>query len=453
MAEDNTQPIIIKKIKKGGHGHHGGAWKIAYADFVTAMMAFFLLMWLLSSTTKEQKSAISDYFNNPSTIFGAGGSSTSIVKVGGGKDVTYSVGDTKNSSNPDEKQKETPTPPKKAEAGEITEDDKQRLIDLKKELEQAIDASEALKPFKDQLLLEITKEGLRVQIIDKENRPMFASGSSTLQPYAAQILREIGKVINHVPNKISLSGHTDATPYSKDSGLYTNWELSTDRSNASRRALIQGGMDENKAARVVGLSSAVLLDKTNPTNPINRRISIIVLNKETENAILHDEGKLDQTNVKASSPNTVSPVIPPPAMTLPAPPSISASHPPPATVTAEKPAAATVKAAPAPAMTLPKPPPPVPVTLSPLPSAPAKSASGAAAARTSASHPPPAVVTAEKPAAATVKAAPAPASAPPTQPLISIVPPLPSIAPAKPDSGAVAAAAAASAAAAAAKKQ
>ena len=416
MAEDNTQPIIIKKIKKGGHGHHGGAWKIAYADFVTAMMAFFLLMWLLSSASKDQKSAISDYFNNPPTLFGTGGASTSPIKVGGGKDISYSEGDTKNSSTSDEKPKETPSPPEKAEVGEITEDDKQRLVDLKKELEQEIDASEALKPFKDQLLLEITKEGLQVQIIDKENRPMFASGSSTLQPYAAQILREIGKVINHVPNKISLAGHTDATPYSKDSGLYTNWELSADRSNASRRALIQGGMDENKAARVVGLSSAVLLDKTNPTNPINRRISIIVLNKETENAFLHDEGKLDQTAVEASSPSAVSPVVPTPAITLPAPPPVPAAPPSPAATSA-------------------------------------KPASGAAAARTSAPHPTPAAVTAEKPVAATVKAAPVPASTPPIQPLISIAPPLPSIAPAQPDSGAVAAAAAASAAAAAAKKQ
>ena len=305
MAEENTQPIIVKKIKKGGHGHHGGAWKIAYADFVTAMMAFFLLMWLLGGTTKEEKQAISDYFNNPSPIAGPGGASTSMIKIGGGKDVTYSEGDTKKGSNPDEKPKKTEET--KPEVGKITQDDKQRLLDLKKELEQAIDASEALKPFKDQLLLEITKEGLRIQIVDKENRAMFNSGSAVMQPYASKILNEIGKVINHVPNRISLSGHTDATPYSKFSGIYTNWELSADRSNASRRALVQGGMDEEKVARVVGLSSAVPFDKTNPSNPINRRISIIVLNKETEDAILHNEGKLDQTNAEAQSNATTAP--------------------------------------------------------------------------------------------------------------------------------------------------
>ncbi len=350
MAEDNTQPIIVKKIKKGGGGHHGGAWKIAYADFVTAMMAFFLLMWLLGGTTKEEKQAISDFFNNPSPIAGPGGASTSMIKVGGGKDVTYSEGDTKKGSNKDPNPKETlPT----AEVGQITQTDKERLQQLKQELEDAIEASEALKPFKDQLLLEITKEGLRIQIIDKENRAMFNSGSSSLQPYATQILKEIGKVINHVPNRISLSGHTDATPYSKYSGMYTNWELSADRSNASRRALVEGGMDEGKVARVVGLSSAVLFDKENPTNPINRRISIIVLNKETEDAILHDEGKLDQTTAEsnAATPHAPAPHVEPaaapataasPSVTPPPPPT---SAKPTSSNAAVPPAAASIAAA------------------------------------------------------------------------------------------------------------
>jgi chemotaxis protein MotB len=309
MAEDHTKPIIIKKVRKGGHGHHGGAWKIAYADFVTAMMAFFLLMWLMGSTTQEEKQAISDYFQNPSPIAGPGGASTSMIKIGGGKDVTHSEGDTKRGSNAKDKVDATrPQAPEAAEVGKVTMDDKQRLLQLKQDLEQAIDASVALKPFKDQLLLEITKEGLRVQIIDKENRPMFASGSSRMQPYATQILREIGQVINQVPNKISLSGHTDATPFTKYSNNYTNWELSADRANASRRELLNGGMDQAKVARVVGLSSAVLFDKDNPTNPINRRISIIVLNKETEEAILHDEGKLEQTTSESLSP--IAPAIP-----------------------------------------------------------------------------------------------------------------------------------------------
>jgi chemotaxis protein MotB len=361
MAEDNTQPIIVKKIKKGGGGHSGGAWKIAYADFVTAMMAFFLLMWLQGSTTKEQKQAVSDFFNNPSPVAGPGGASTSMIKIGGGKDITYSEGDTQKGSNKDPHPKET-RPDAKAEVGQITQTDKERLLQLKQELEDAIDASEALKPFKDQLLLEITKEGLRIQIIDKENRAMFSSGSAVMQPYAAKLLNEIGQVINHVPNHISLSGHTDATPYSKYAGIYTNWELSADRSNASRRALVQGGMDEGKVARVVGLSSAVLFDKENPTNPINRRISIIVLNKETEDAILHDEGKLDQTTAESASagvapasvpatldtktaPSTAAPaaVTQPPA--TPAPPPPAAPKPASASTATPPPAAAAIAAA------------------------------------------------------------------------------------------------------------
>lgn len=382
MAEENTQPIIVKKIKKGGHGHHGGAWKIAYADFVTAMMAFFLLMWLLGSTTKEEKTAISDYFKNPSPISGPGGASTSMIKIGGGKDVTYSEGDTKKGSNPDEKPKKTEET--QAEVGKITQVDKERLLQLKKELEQAIEASEALKPFKDQLLLEITKEGLRIQIVDKENRPMFSSGSAVMQPYAERILREIGRVINNVPNRISLSGHTDATPYSTITGAYTNWELSADRSNASRRALVNGGMDDAKVARVVGLSSAVLFDKSDPFNPINRRISIIVLNKETEDAILNDDGKLEQTTAESEQPavNTSSGPTPGPSTAEPAAAVKTADLPPPSGPTTAKVVPAKVVPATAPPAAVSPPPPSPPAK--PAATTPPSSAAAAAAAAASA---------------------------------------------------------------------
>ena len=161
---------------------------------------------------------------------------------------------------------------------------------------------EALKPFKDQLLLEITKEGLRIQIVDKENRPMFDLGSSVMKDYTVTILHELGKLINHVPNRISLAGHTDARPYPRPD--YTNWELSADRANASRRELVIGGMDDEKVARVVGLSSAVPFDKKNPTNPINRRISIVVLNKESEEAILYEMDNQDQPVMAAPAEKT-----------------------------------------------------------------------------------------------------------------------------------------------------
>lgn len=147
-------------------------------------------------------------------------------------------------------------------------------------------------------MLDITTEGLRIQIVDEQNRPMFSSAKAELEPYAKQILREIGKMLNGVQNKISLSGHTDAVPYANGDKSYSNWELSSDRANASRRELVAGGMDESKLLRVVGLSSAALFDRENPLNPINRRISIIVMNKQTEEDVLKDEGAI---NVKSSS--------------------------------------------------------------------------------------------------------------------------------------------------------
>ena len=289
---DSAQPIIVKKIKKGGHGHHGGAWKVAFADFVTAMMAFFMLMWLMGSTTPEQRAAISDYFQNPSAVQGPGGASTSMIKMG-------AIDQQLNNKNKVENSQvdKTKAPTQVVEQVEV-EKDKQRLDNLKQALEQAIDASPTMKPFKDQLLLDITPEGLRIQIIDKEGRPMFDSGSSTLKPYTEEILHEMAKLINKVPNRISLTGHTDATPYSSMRG-YSNWELSADRANASRRALVAGGLDEVKVAKVVGLSSTVLFDKANPRSPVNRRISLIVLNKAAEQALQLDNGGASVGDVQA----------------------------------------------------------------------------------------------------------------------------------------------------------
>jgi chemotaxis protein MotB len=152
----------------------------------------------------------------------------------------------------------------------------EKLKELKANIEKAIETDIKLKKFKDQILLDLTSEGLRVQIVDEKNRPMFQSSSAELEPYTRDILREIGKMLNEMPNKISLSGHTDAQPYVTADRRYSNWELSADRANASRREMIGAGLTEDKIVRVVGLSSAVLFDKAQPLNPINRRISIIV---------------------------------------------------------------------------------------------------------------------------------------------------------------------------------
>ncbi|MCW0401542.1 hypothetical protein NB700_004098 [Xanthomonas sacchari] len=289
MAETKST-VVIRRVKKvQGGGHHGGAWKVAYADFVTAMMAFFLVLWLVAATTKEQRAAIAEYFRNPSPLAGKspapspgmagpGGASTSMIKLGG-------AGEMQRGNNKD------PFGSKslKGDDSKTTqrEKEKQRLETLMQELKEAIDKSQALEPFKDQLLLDLTPDGLRIQIVDKENRPMFDLGSAVLKPYTRGILHELSGFINQVPNHISITGHTDVTQYSGKNG-YSNWELSADRANAARRELVAGGMGEDKVSRVVGLSSSVLFDKQVPNNPINRRISIVVMTKDAEDAATAD---------------------------------------------------------------------------------------------------------------------------------------------------------------------
>lgn len=308
MAEQPVRPIIVKKIKKVSGGHHGGAWKIAYADFVTAMMAFFLLMWLLGSASKGQLEGIEAYFKTPLKVALMGGpsvgASDSVLK-GGGKDLTKKQLQVKPKDGSKEKEKELDL--KDAQKA-LEAEEKKKLENLKAKIENAIDSNITLQNFKKQLLLDITSEGLRIIIVDELNRPMFNSARAELQPYAKQILQELGKMLNDVPNRISLSGHTDATPYSTGGTSYSNWELSADRANASRRELIAGGMDEFKLLRVVGLSSAALFDKENPFNPINRRISIIVMNKQAEERVIDDESamRVTSTDDAASIANTVN---------------------------------------------------------------------------------------------------------------------------------------------------
>ena len=294
MSED-LRPIVIKRIKKGGAGHHGGAWKLAYADFVTAMMAFFLLMWLLGSTANGDLKGIADYFQNPLKVSLSGGSgsgdATSILK-GGGKSLTSSSGQVKDGDVEAAKKKAPNARDAKTEdlRKEFERREKISLGQLKGSLEKLIEANLTLNQFKNQLLMDVTSEGLRIQIIDEKNRPMFDSSSAELKPYSKVILREIGKALNSVPNKVSFSGHTDAAQFGGGEKGFSNWELSANRANASRREMISGGMDENKVLRVVGLSSTVLFDKNDPLSPSNRRINIVVLNKRTEEAMLLEDG-------------------------------------------------------------------------------------------------------------------------------------------------------------------
>lgn len=302
MSDDTQQPIIIKRIKKGGGGAHGGAWKIAYADFVTAMMAFFLLMWLLGSTAQGDLEGIADHFQNPLKLALQGGSGTgdsSSVIMGGGEDLSRSVGQVKRGDISPERSISLATATQtQAEAAQFEAElrERGRLIDLKGRIEAIIEADAKLRAFKNQILLDITSEGLRIQIVDEQNRPMFASASADLQPYTRDILRSIGRALNEVENRLSLSGHTDATPFPGRERGFSNWELSSNRANASRRELIAGGLEPSRVARVVGLAETIPFNKDDPFEPSNRRISIIVMNKKTEEAVRAqggDQGSVD----------------------------------------------------------------------------------------------------------------------------------------------------------------
>ncbi|WP_298013311.1 flagellar motor protein MotB [uncultured Aquabacterium sp.] len=283
MAGDSkkVQPIIIKRIKKGGHAAHGGAWKIAYADFVTAMMAFFLLMWLLGSTTEGDKKGIADYFNSPLKVAFFGGSgagdATSIVK-GGGNNLSETVGQVKKGSSDAAEEKRR----RRAIRAEQARAEAERLRVLKQKVEEVVANDDRLAKYQSQIRLDLTAEGLRIQIVDDQNRAMFDSGSSDVQGYMRDILRAIGGVLDEVPNRLTIEGHTDAKPFSGGERGYSNWELSADRANASRRELIAGGLSGAKVLRVQGLAASMLYEKDSPESPLNRRISIIVMNREAE---------------------------------------------------------------------------------------------------------------------------------------------------------------------------
>ena len=285
MAEQQ-QPIIIKKIKKGGHAHHGGAWKLAYADFVTAMMAFFLLMWLLGSTDDTTRKGIASFFSDPYKVSMEGGKDTgartSMIE-GGGSDMTSTdKGQVQNGETIDVEQSSSEEIEKKSE-----EIEKAKLESLKEKIQDKINKTPELKEFKDQIKLEITAEGLRILIVDDQKRPMYKLASAQTEPHIRNILHALAPAINELPNRVSLNGHTDALPFPANQKGYTNWELSSDRANAARYELTEGGLAENKILRVIGLSSSIPYSPTtDPLNQINRRISIIVMNKKTEQQIL-----------------------------------------------------------------------------------------------------------------------------------------------------------------------
>jgi chemotaxis protein MotB len=300
------QPIIIKRVIKPAHVAHGGAWKIAYADFVTAMMAFFLLMWLLGSTSEGDKKGLSDYFQSPLKVAmqgGPGAGASNSVMNGGGNDVTQSAGQAKRGDGADRKAKQQSGEQAKAQRAAR---DAQKLSELSAKISAMITSTPKLAEFSKQIQLSMTPDGLQIQIVDDQKRPMFDSGSATVKPYMHDILQEIGTMLVDVDNKVSLDGHTDQTPYGAGARGYSNWELSADRANASRREIVAAGMPDDKIARVMGLASSVLLDQENPRSPTNRRISITVMTREAEERLLG--ARREVANMPPGTPTANEPV-------------------------------------------------------------------------------------------------------------------------------------------------
>ncbi len=293
MSKNDTAPIIIKKVKKVSGGHHGGAWKVAYADFVTAMMAFFLLLWLLNATTDEQKKGIADYFSPASLsrrTSGAGGvmGGTVIAEEGALTDQTAALNIAKNV--PSSEQASTDFGPNDGRSIEdlsreeldelMARREQEQFDEAARTLRQAIEAVPDLKELAQNIIIDHTPEGMRIQIVDQHGKSMFPLGQANMFDHTRKLMDLVADAISRLPQKIAIKGHTDAAPFVSNSG-YSNWELSTDRANASRRALIQAGIDPSRIDSVAGRAAQELLTPDNPYDPRNRRISIILL-RETK---------------------------------------------------------------------------------------------------------------------------------------------------------------------------
>ena len=268
----DKRPIVIRR-KKVVHAHHGGAWKIALADFMTALMAFFLVLWLLSVSSEETRKGVAEYFSTPlvTAITGGDRSGSTSAIPGGGTDPTHSDGER---ARIDSLQRTRPSM-----------QERNFFRDLQERIERAIERDPELRQLRNQMRFDLTREGLRIQLLDTDQRPMFELGSDQVAPYMRSLLRTIAPLLNELPNELSISGHTDSVPYAGGYRGYSNWELSNDRANASRRELIAGGFDPGQLLRVSGFADRVLLPETEPTDPINRRIELVVLFPEIADAI------------------------------------------------------------------------------------------------------------------------------------------------------------------------
>lgn len=293
MNKKSDAVIIVKKSSGKKHEHHGGSWKIAYADFMTAMMAFFLVMWLLSSSSPEQRQQIAEYFQMPLRASLSQGNKNSLsesVIPGGGDDPIKKDGEIfRQTLNKIDTQKSH-----------------MNLKRAREKLESLIKIDPRLNNFKSNLRLSLTDAGLLIQITDSQDRPMFKVGGKTPEPYMVSILQALVPVLNDLPNRINITGHTDSLPYANGEAGYSNWELSSDRANTARRILVNDGLGSNKFMRVVGTADTMSQSDAKPDAPINRRISILVLSHEKEKQILQEDVLLpDITSTqKAETPSS-----------------------------------------------------------------------------------------------------------------------------------------------------
>lgn len=280
MKNQPHRIVVVRRRKPKVHSSSGhGSWKIAYADFMTAMMAFFLVMWLLAISSPKELIQLAEYFRTPLATAITGGTRISESESpipGGGDDYTRREGDVKKSLSIDTLRKQM---------------EQSRLKKIRGELDQLIESEPRLKALRPHLKINLVQEGLQIQIIDSRNRPMFKTGSVEVEPYMRDILRGIAPILNEIPNKISLSGHTDDFPYASGDRGYSNWELSAGRANASRRELMAGGLDGGKVLRVIGMANTMKLQAHGGDDAVNRRISLLVLNHQAEQAIVNENAE------------------------------------------------------------------------------------------------------------------------------------------------------------------
>lgn len=302
--EKTEQTIVVKRVKKVAGGAHGGSWKIAFADFALALMSFFLVLWLIESTTNLEKMAIAGYFSDPTNLGAVGDGGTPYVLDLEGRPLNVTNQGMNLSLVRQDENPLVESPPE-LENPEFVELARLRQIEtlenLRGQVEAEINLNQQFEWFKDSVSFEVSEDGLMVQIIDRESRPLFDSGDARLRPYALEILWSIGEIFGTVPNKISVFGHTDSAPFGT-SDTYSNWELSSDRANSARRALVDGGVRPDQLAQIIGMADSVPMDANDPLNPANRRIVIMVLNAVAE------------SNLDAQSEAGLSAGTPPPEL-------------------------------------------------------------------------------------------------------------------------------------------